>query len=107
VLTGEAALTASICQHPGPPEAGPARTLDANIGYSTGEGLRVEGVGTSQPALPEGARASPPSAALKQSASIRFRRSNSQRDRALILQLEAGRQITGRCTCCAAGRTNP
>ena len=75
-------------------EAGPARTLDANIGYSTGEGLRVEGAWEHRNLFPpEGAlRLAAIAGTQEQSASIRFRRSNwGKRDRALLLQLEAGR----------------
>lgn len=75
-------------------EAGPARTLDANIGYSTGEGLRVEGAWEHRNLFPpEGAlRVAAIGGTQEQSASLRFRRSNwGKRDRALLFQLEAGR----------------
>ena len=75
-------------------EAGPARTLDATAGYSTGEGLRIEGAWEHRNLFPpEGAlRISAIAGTQEQSASIRFRRNNwGQRDRALLFQLEAGR----------------
>ena len=76
-------------------DAGPARSLDANAGYSTGEGLRIEGAWEHRNLFPpEGSlRVSAVAGTQEQSASARFRRNNwNQRDRALILQLEAGRR---------------
>lgn len=76
-------------------EAGPARTLDLSGGYSTGEGFRLEGAWEHRNLFPpEGAlRLAAIAGTAEQSASIRFRRSNWQRrDRALILQLEAGQR---------------
>ena len=76
-------------------DAGPARSLDANAGFSTGEGLRVEGAWEHRNFLPpEGAlRVSGVAGTQEQSLGVRFRRNNwHQRDRALLLQLEAGRR---------------
>jgi translocation and assembly module TamA len=76
-------------------EAGPMRTLDLSGGYSTGEGFRLEGAWEHRNLLPpEGAlRVAAIAGTAEQSASIRFRRSNwRRRDRALILQLEAGQR---------------
>ncbi len=76
-------------------EAGPARTLDVSAGYSTGEGLRIEGAWEHRNLFPpEGAlRVAAIAGTLEQSANVRFRRSNwRRRDRALILQLEAGQR---------------
>ena len=76
-------------------EAGPARTLDISGGYSTGEGLRLEGAWEHRNLFPpEGAlRVAAIAGTAEQSASVRFRRSNwHRRDRALIFQLEAGQR---------------
>jgi translocation and assembly module TamA len=76
-------------------DAGPARSLDASAGYSTGEGLRIEGAWEHRNLFPpEGAlRIAAVAGTQEQSASIRFRRNNwGQRDRVLLLQLEAGRR---------------
>jgi translocation and assembly module TamA len=76
-------------------EAGPARTLDISGGYSTGEGLRLEGAWEHRNLFPpEGAlRIAAIAGTAEQSAILRFRRSNwRRRDRALLLQLEAGQR---------------
>ncbi len=76
-------------------DAGPARSLDASGGYSTGEGLRLEGAWEHRNLFPpEGSlRAAAIAGTKEQSALLRFRRNNwGQRDRALLLQLEAGRR---------------
>ncbi len=96
VLTGEAApdgtqyVNILVRQ-----DAGPARSLDVSAGYSTGEGLRLEGAWEHRNLFPpEGAlRLAAIAGTAEQSANIRFRRSNwGQRDRALLLQFEAGRR---------------
>jgi translocation and assembly module TamA len=75
-------------------EAGPARTLDASAGYNTGEGIRLEAAWEHRNLFPpEGAlRLAAIVGTQEQSANVRFRRNNwGQRDRALLLQVEAGR----------------
>jgi translocation and assembly module TamA len=75
--------------------AGPQRSLEASAGYSTGEGLRLEGAWEHRNLLPpEGAlRIAAIAGTAEQSAIIRFRRNNwGKRDRALLLQLEAGQR---------------
>lgn len=76
-------------------DAGPARSLDANAGYSTGEGLRLEGAWEHRNLLrPEGAlRVAAVLGTAEQNLSVRFRRNNwRKRDRALLLQIEAGQR---------------
>jgi translocation and assembly module TamA len=76
-------------------QAGPARSLDASAGFSTGEGLRLEGAWEHRNLFPpEGSlRVAGVAGTQEQSLSARFRRNNwGQRDRALLLQLEAGRR---------------
>ena len=76
-------------------DAGPARSLDASAGYSTGEGFRLEGAWEHRNLFPpEGAlRIAAIAGTQEQNLSIRFRRNNwGQRDRALLLQLDTGRR---------------
>ena len=76
-------------------DAGPARSLDGNAGYSTGQGLRLEGAWEHRNLLPpEGAlRVAAIAGTAEQNLSVRFRRNNwHQRDRALLLQIEAGQR---------------
>jgi translocation and assembly module TamA len=76
-------------------DAGPARSIDASIGYNTGEGFRLEGAWEHRNLFPpEGAfRIAAIAGTKEQNLSIRFRRNNwGQRDRALLLQLDAGRR---------------
>ena len=76
-------------------DAGPARSLDASAGFSTGEGLRLEGAWEHRNLFPpEGSlRVAGVAGTQEQSASVRFRRNNwGQRDRALLFHLEAGRR---------------
>jgi translocation and assembly module TamA len=76
-------------------DAGPARSLDLSAGYSTGEGLRLEGAWEHRNLFPpEGAfRIAAIAGTKEQNLSLRFRRNNwGQRDRALLLQLDAGRR---------------
>jgi translocation and assembly module TamA len=76
-------------------DAGPVRSLDASAGYSTGEGLRLEGAWEHRNFFPpEGAiRFAAIAGTNEQNVSARFRRNNwGRRDRALLLQLEAGRR---------------
>ncbi len=76
-------------------EAGPPRSLDANIGYATGEGLRLEGAWEHRQFFrPEGSvRARAVLGTNEQSAGVRLRFNNWRlRDQALLLQLEAGRR---------------
>ena len=94
VLTGEAAedgtqyVNILVRQ-----DAGPARSLDASAGYSTGEGLRLEGAWEHRNLFPpEGAlRIAAIAGTAEQNLSVRFRRNNwGQRDRALLLQFDVG-----------------
>jgi translocation and assembly module TamA len=76
-------------------DAGPPRSIDANAGFSTGEGLRLEGAWEHRNFFrPEGAlRIAGIAGTQEQSLNVRFRRNNwHQRDRAILLQLEAGRR---------------
>ncbi len=76
-------------------DAGPARSIDANAGYSTGEGLRLEGAWEHRNLFPpEGSlRIAAIAGTAEQNLSLRFRRNNwHQRDRALLLQIEAGQR---------------
>ena len=76
-------------------DAGPPRSLDANAGYSTGEGLRLEAAWEHRNLFPpEGAlRIAAIAGTAEQNLSVRFRRNNwGQRDRALLLQFEAGQR---------------
>ncbi len=76
-------------------DAGPARSIDGNAGYSTGEGLRIEGAWEHRNLFPpEGSlRVAAILGTAEQNLSVRFRRNNwGQRDRALLLQAEAGQR---------------
>jgi translocation and assembly module TamA len=76
-------------------DAGPARSLDASAGYSTGEGFRLEAAWEHRNLLPpEGAlRVAAIAGTREQNLSVRFRRNNwGQRDRAVLLQLDSGRR---------------
>ena len=76
-------------------EAGPARSLDASVGYSTGEGLRAEAAWEHRNLFPpEGSlRIAAIGGTAEQQLAIRFRRNNwGQRDRALLFQFEAGQR---------------
>ncbi|WP_243451096.1 autotransporter assembly complex family protein [Sphingosinicella sp. CPCC 101087] len=76
-------------------DAGPARSIDGQAGYSTGEGFRVEAAWEHRNLFPpEGAlRFAAIAGTAEQNISVRFRRSNwRQRDRFLLLQLEAGQR---------------
>jgi len=73
-------------------EAGPARTLAANAGYGTGQGIRAQGSWTHRNLFPpEGALiVSATGGTQEQGASVTFRRSNAgRRDRAVELSLSA------------------
>lgn len=76
-------------------EAGPPRSFDANAGYSTGEGARIEGAWEHRNLFPpEGSlRIAAIAGTAEQNLSVRFRRNNwHKRDRALLLQFEAGQR---------------
>lgn len=76
-------------------EEGPARSIDGQAGYSTGEGFRVEVAWEHRNLFPpEGSlRFAAIAGTAEQNISVRFRRSNwHQRDRAILLQLEAGQR---------------
>ena len=76
-------------------DAGPPRSLDANAGYSTGEGFRIEGAWEHRNFFrPEGSlRAAAVLGTNEQSVLGRLRFNNwNLRDQALLFQLEAGRR---------------
>ena len=76
-------------------DAGPARSLDASVGYSTGEGLRAEAAWEHRNLFPpEGSlRIAAIGGTAEQQLAIRFRRNNwGQRDRVLLFQFEAGQR---------------
>lgn len=76
-------------------DAGPARSLTASAGYSTGEGFRLEGGWEHRNLFPpEGAlRAAAVAGTREQSLSLTFRRSNAgRRDRTVLLTAQAGRR---------------
>jgi translocation and assembly module TamA len=76
-------------------EAGPARSFDGSAGFSTGEGLRIEGAWEHRNIFPpEGSlRIAGILGTQEQSLNVRFRRNNwGLRDRALLASAEAGRR---------------
>ncbi|HEY0111870.1 MAG TPA: BamA/TamA family outer membrane protein [Allosphingosinicella sp.] len=76
-------------------DAGPARSLAASAGFSTGEGLRLEGTWEHRNFFPpEGAlRATAIAGTKEQLLRGTFRRMNAgKRDRTVLLQAEAGRR---------------
>lgn len=76
-------------------DAGPPRSLDGSAGYSTGQGARLEVAWEHRNLFPpEGAlRIAAVAGTNEQDISVRFRRSNwGQRDRALLVQAQAGRR---------------
>jgi translocation and assembly module TamA len=76
-------------------DAGPARSLSGNAGFSTGEGFRIEGTWEHRNFWkPEGAiRASAVAGTQEQAVRFQFRRSNAgKRDRTVLVQAEAGRR---------------
>jgi translocation and assembly module TamA len=76
-------------------DAGPARSLAGNVGFSTGEGFRAEASWEHRNFMPpEGAiRAGAILGTKEQAVRFAFRRNNAgKRDRAVLLQAEAGRR---------------
>ena len=76
-------------------DAGPARSLAGNVGFSTGEGFRAEASWEHRNFMPpEGAiRAGAILGTQEQAVRFAFRRNNAgKRDRAILLQAEAGRR---------------
>ena len=76
-------------------DAGPARSLAASAGFSTGEGFRAEGTWEHRNFFPpEGAiRASAIAGTQEQAIRLQFRRANAgKRDRTVLVQAEAGRR---------------
>jgi translocation and assembly module TamA len=76
-------------------DAGPPRSFDATAGYSTGEGIRVEGAWEHRNLFPpEGSlRIAAIAGTAEQNLSLRLRRSNwGQRDRAILFELEGGQR---------------
>ena len=76
-------------------DAGPARSLTASAGYSTGEGFRLEGGWEHRNLFPpEGSlRVAAVAGTREQSLGVTFRRSNAgRRDRTVLLSANAGRR---------------
>ncbi|MEA2999757.1 MAG: translocation and assembly module TamA [Sphingomonadales bacterium] len=76
-------------------EAGPARSLSGTAGYSTGQGLRLEGSWEHRNFFPpEGAlRVSGVAGTQEQSLAVAFHRMNAgKRDRSVLIEAEAGRR---------------
>ena len=76
-------------------EKGPSRSLSANAGFSTGEGIRLEGAWENRNMFPpEGAlRFAAVAGTQEQSVRAQFRRANAgKRDRTVLVQAEAGRR---------------
>ncbi|HEV2866860.1 MAG TPA: hypothetical protein VGX37_10110, partial [Allosphingosinicella sp.] len=76
-------------------DAGPTRSLDGNAGDSTGYGIRLEAAWEHRNLFPpEGSlRVAAIAGTAEQNLSVRFRRNNwNSRDRALLLQFEAGQR---------------
>lgn len=76
-------------------DAGPSRSLDASIGYATGEGLRIEGAWENRNFFrPEGSlRAAAVLGTNEQSVLARLRFNNwGLRDQSLLFQFEVGRR---------------
>jgi translocation and assembly module TamA len=76
-------------------EAGPARSLAASAGYSTGEGLRAEATWEHRNLFPPegGLRVSAIGGTQEQALRVAFRRNNAgKRDRTVLIQAEAGRR---------------
>jgi translocation and assembly module TamA len=76
-------------------DAGPTRSLSGSAGYSTGEGFRAEATWEHRNFFPpEGAiRATAIAGTQEQTLRFQFRRANAgQRDRTVLVQIEAGRR---------------
>jgi translocation and assembly module TamA len=76
-------------------DAGPARSLAASAGYSTGEGLRIEGTWEHRNLFPPegGVRVNAIAGTQEQALRVAFRRNNwKKRDRSLLFEAEAGRR---------------
>ncbi len=76
-------------------DAGPARSLTATAGFSTGQGFRLEGAWEHRNLFPpEGSlRVAGVAGTKEQSLGVAFRRSNAgKRDRTVLLTAEAGRR---------------
>ncbi|MFL6862915.1 MAG: autotransporter assembly complex protein TamA, partial [Allosphingosinicella sp.] len=76
-------------------DAGPARSISGTAGYSTGQGLRIEGSWEHRNFFPpEGAlRVSGVAGTQEQSLAVAFHRMNAgKRDRSILIEAEAGRR---------------
>jgi translocation and assembly module TamA len=76
-------------------DAGPARSLSGTAGYSTGQGLRIEGSWEHRNFFPpEGAlKVSGVAGTQEQSLAVAFHRMNAgKRDRSVLIEAEAGRR---------------
>jgi translocation and assembly module TamA len=76
-------------------DAGPARSISGTAGYSTGQGLRIEGTWEHRNFFPpEGAlRVSGVAGTQEQSLAVAFHRMNAgKRDRSVLIEAEAGRR---------------
>ncbi|MFL6857784.1 MAG: autotransporter assembly complex protein TamA [Allosphingosinicella sp.] len=76
-------------------EAGPARSLNGTAGYSTGEGLRIEGTWEHRNFFPPegGLRVAAIAGTQEQSLRVAFHKMNAgKRDRSILIEAEAGRR---------------
>ena len=76
-------------------DKGPARSLNATAGYSTGEGLRIEGTWENRNMFPPegGLRVSAVAGTQEQSLRVAFQRMNAgKRDRSFLVEAQAARQ---------------
>jgi translocation and assembly module TamA len=76
-------------------DKGPSRSLNATAGFSTGEGLRLEGTWENRNMFPPegGIRASAVAGTQEQSVRVAFTRMNAgKRDRTFLVEIQAARQ---------------
>jgi translocation and assembly module TamA len=76
-------------------DAGPARSISATAGYSTGQGLRIEGTWEHRNFIPPegGLRVSAVAGTQEQSLAVAFHKMNAgKRDRSVLIEAEAGRR---------------
>jgi translocation and assembly module TamA len=76
-------------------EAGPARSINGTAGYSTGEGLRIEGTWEHRNFFPPegGLRVAAVAGTQEQSLRVAFHKMNAgKRDRSILIEAEAGRR---------------
>jgi translocation and assembly module TamA len=76
-------------------DAGPARSINGTAGYSTGEGLRIEGTWEHRNFFPPegGLRVAAVAGTQEQSLRVAFHKMNAgKRDRSVLIEAEAGRR---------------